>query len=153
MDGGSRLNWTASSTGDYFVEIKSYNQDSQTGGYILSVESALGNSVSGFYSGTINSFEDTSTAVLELDISESDGAVSGYLTLYEPHIGSGTLDFTSYSEGVLYFSVFASSQGVPYVCDYYGDVYPGDGLIFGDYNCFHTDGTVLYESGQWEASR
>ena len=35
MDGGSRINWTASSAGDYFIEVKSFDQETQTGGYVL----------------------------------------------------------------------------------------------------------------------
>lgn len=84
---------------------------------------------------------------------ESQGEVVGYLTLWEPHVGSGELEFGRYSEGILGFSIFASFLGVSFVCDYDGDISPENGEIFGGYECFHTNGTVLYESGEWSAFR
>ena len=79
--------------------------------------------------------------------------MGGYLTLFEPHVGSGDLEFGSYSEGTLKFSIFASYKGVAFVCDYFGEVITAEDRIAGGYDCFHTDGTVLYESGEWTAFR
>ena len=110
-------------------------------------------SISGFYTGTITSFEGEVTTVLELNLGESKGEVGGYLTLYEPHMGSGDLEIGSYLERILKFSVFASFEGLPYVCEYVGEVFPDQERISGWYDCFHSEGSVMYESGEWFAFR
>ena len=150
MDGGSRINWTASSAGDYFIKVKSFDQETQTGGYVLSL---VENSISGFYTGTITSFEDGSTGVLELDLVESKGEVDGYLTLYEPHVGSGELDRGYFSQQFLEFKVYSSYQGTAFFCDYFADDVLVAGSLRGRYDCYRTSDEVHIDNGDWSAFR
>ena len=154
MDGGSRISWTALEDGDYFLEVRSYDPDFQTGSYILYLDLAAApqDFVSGFYSGTITSFEDGSTAQLELDLGESEGEVFGYLTLYDPHVGSGDIESGSFSKGFLNFTVPAVLGGVSYYCEYFGENLVDEASLAGSYECFRNDGT-FFENGEWSAFR
>ena len=154
MDGGSRISWTAPADGDYFLEVRSDNPDFQTGSYVIYLDLTAGPvpSLSGFYSGTITSFEDGSTAQLELDIEEKGGEVFGYLTLYDPHVGSGQIEFGFFVEGFLKFTVPAVYQGVSFNCDYFAENLTDTVSIAGAYECFLIDGTFT-ENGEWSAFR
>jgi len=154
LDGGSRIFWTAPADGDYFLEVRSYDPDFQAGSYVIYLDLTGGpqSSLSGFYSGTITSSEDGSTAQLELTLDEDRGAIAGYLTLYYPHVGSGEFDSGFFSEGLLKFSVPAIHEGTSLNCDYMAEDLTDTGSIIGFYECFRTNGTYV-DSGEWSAYR
>ena len=153
MDGGSRIDWTAPEDDDYFLVVRSFDPEFQSGGYILYLDVTAPSQISftGFYAGTITSFEDGSNAQLELDLDESGGEVFGYLTLYDPHVGSGELESGSISEGYLRFTVSAFYEGVSYYCEYFADQVD-EATFSGSYECALTDGTFTDE-GEWSAFR
>ena len=153
MDGGSRISWTAPEDGDYFLEVRSYDPDFQAGSYIIYLDLTAGPQIflSGFYSGSITS-EDGTTGQLELDIDESSGEVFGYLTLYDPHVGSGDIESGFFSKGFLKFTVPAVYQGVSFYCEYFAENLLDEAGFTGSYECFRADGT-FYERGEWSAFR
>ena len=154
MSGGSRISGTVTEEGDYFIKVRSYDPDFQSGGYViyLDVTAAPQIVLSGFYSGTITSFEDGTTAQLELKLDESRGEVFGYLTLYDPHIGSGEIESFIRAGEFLRFSVPTVYRGVTINCDYVAENLENTAGIAGYYECFLGDGT-FQDTGEWSAFR
>ena len=154
LDGGSRIFWTAPEDGDYFLEVRSYDPDFQTGSYVIYLDLTGGPQLSlrGFYSGSITSFEDGSTGQLELALDEDRGEIVGYLTLYDPHAGSGEIGSGYFSDGFLEFNVSSIYEGTPFSCDYFAEDLIDPGSIFGYYECFRNNGTYV-DNGEWSAYR
>ena len=155
LNGGSRIIWTAPADGDYFLEVRSFDQDNQGGTYTLSlgyVYILTVPSISGFYVGDIISIEDGLSAEIELKLEEERGDVFGYLDVYEPRVGSGELESGSYSQRALNFGVRSSVEGLPFACDYFAHVFPEEGVLKGNYECFLRGGEFV-DSGEWFAER
>ena len=154
LNGGSRIFWTAEADGDYFLEVRSYDPDFQTGSYVIYLDLGAGpqSFLTGFYSGSITSAEDGSTAQLELTLDEDSGSIDDYLTLYDPHVGSGEIDSGFFSDGFLQFTVPSIYQGTSFSCDYWAEDLSDNGSIIGLYECFNTDGTDV-DNGDWSAYR
>ena len=153
LNGGSRIIWTAPAAGDYFLEVRSFDQQNDGGTYTLSLGLVPGRepSISGFYVGDIISFGSRNFGGFELKLEEQRGDVFGYIN-YEAGYGSGELESGSYAEGFLKFGVRFSVEQLHLACDYFADAFPEEGMLQGNYECFLLDGE-FWDNGQWFAER
>ena len=152
LDGGSRIIWTATRGDDYFLAVRSFDQITQTWSYILTLDREQEVSLGGFYEGTITSFEDGTTGDLELSLEEEGGRVTGNLTLFDPHVGSGEIESGSFEDGNLKFTVSAIYQRVSFSCEYFVGPVRDPSSLDGGYECFFSNGQAG-DSGEWSASR
>ena len=102
MDGGSRLEWTAPATGDYYLEVYSYYSESDTGTYTLSLSEFIAHDEHG-------------------DSLQSATAISVGLTL-------GAINPPS----DLDFFRFSAQAGATYIVEVFLDTHPNTILILFD---------------------
>ena len=151
-DGGSLLEWTAPFTGDYYVEVRSFDRSFDTGSYSLSLEiTSLPGTLSGFYVGPETSDVDGSSAEFRLDVQERDGTVTGFVEVSLPHIGDSDVLNGTFSGNVLTFDTAFSYSGDRYECSYAAQRQPDQQTLIGIYDCIVV-GSTFNDTGTYTLS-
>ena len=148
-DGGSLLEWTAPITGDYYVEVRSFDRSLDAGSYTLYLEiTSLPRTLSGYYVGPETSDADGSSAEFRLDVQERDGTVTGFVEVSLPHIGDSDILNGTFSGNVLTFDTAFSYIGDRYECSYAAHRQPDQQTLIGIYDCIVV-GSTFNDTGTY----
>lgn len=96
--------------------------------------------VAGEHSGTVDNLTYNTQANIHLSLQQKQGDISGYLTVYEPLVGSGPLTGRIDSDGQLNFDV--QCEGCNIQLSFVGSVHD-DGTLGGTYT------TSNDQNGEW----
>ena len=152
-DTGSHLEWTAPSTGDYYLEVSSFDMATSTGSYTLSLEvTSPPVTLSGFYAGTETSDAEGTSAEFLLTLQETDGTVTGFVQIAEPHVGTAPiLDGNFFGETLSFDTGFSEGQD-QFECSYAAVRQPDQQTLIGAYTCSIL-GTTFTDTGTWFATK
>ena len=153
LSNGSRLEWTAPSTGDYYLKVFSFDTSTHTGSYRLVLEvTSPPTPLTGSYAGTESSFFDGISGEFQLVVQETGGTVTGSVQNSPHHFGSGLISFGAFSGESLVIETAFNDRGDQWQCTYRADRQPDQQTLIGEYSCSLL-GSSVTDSGSWSATR